>query len=287
VLALALALREAAPDIRLLFLLNLVTVLAVVGFAAGVVLVLQRRSYQRRAEGEKLAAMGTATARILHQIKNPLQTILLHAELLQDEQVVADGRARGEVCGAIVGEAQRLTAMLAELSVYASGASRELTLEPYPLNELVREVVRQEGREERVKIVADRLDETVVFADPYYLRQALDNLVSNAREAMEDAAESRITFRLERRGSAAELTVADNGPGIAADRLETLFVPFHSAKSKGMGLGLAICREIVEGHGGRVEVQSVVGEGTQFRIYLPLAPLTAESRPVTAGGGRG
>lgn len=264
---------------RLLFLVNLVTIVAVVVFAAGLVVVLLRRSYARRAEEEKLAAMGTATARILHQIKNPLQTILLHADLLQDRAVAEDRQARGEVCEAIVGEAQRLTAMLAELSVYASGATRQLTLEPFPLHELVRELARHAERDGGFDLRLERVDEAQVLADPYYLRQAIENLVSNARDAMAGMPDPRLALRLERRGAAAELTVADNGPGIPGDRLGTIFVPFLSAKSKGMGLGLAICKEIVEGHRGRVEVQSAVGAGTQFRIYLPLTGTGPEARP--------
>lgn len=281
-LILLLTASEFVPDTRLLFLVNLATVIAVVAFAVGVVVVLQRRSYERRLEQQKLAAMGIATARILHQIKNPLQTIVLHADLLQEQSVVADPRARQEVSDAIVGEAQRLTAMLAELAAYASGSSRQLALEPYPLHALVQELVQRESRDDSLRVESGPMEPAVVMADPYYLQQAVDNLVSNARDAMEGRADPRLFLRLERRGTAAELTIADNGTGIATDRLSTIFTPFLSAKTKGMGLGLAICKEIVEAHGGRVEAQSDVGVGTQFRIYLPLVPEGAESTNVSS-----
>jgi two-component system, NtrC family, C4-dicarboxylate transport sensor histidine kinase DctB len=270
-LTFSLAAGEFVPDARLLFLVNLATVIAVVVFAVGVVVVLQRRSYERRLEQQKLAAMGIATARILHQVKNPLQTIVLHADLLQDEQIVGDPASRRDVSDAIVGEAQRLTAMLAELATYASGSSRQLALSPYPLHEMIQELAQREGRDESLRVEIQRLDEVVVHADPYYLHQAIDNLVSNARDAMADRPERRLSFRLEKRGAVAELTVADTGSGISPERLATIFTPFLSAKTKGMGLGLAICKEIVEAHGGRVEAQSQEGVGTQFRVYLPLA----------------
>ncbi|HEX8244970.1 MAG TPA: HAMP domain-containing sensor histidine kinase, partial [Longimicrobium sp.] len=69
----------------------------------------------------------------------------------------------------------------------------------------------------------------------------------------------------------AVVQIADNGPGIAPDKLERIFQPFVSTKGKGMGLGLAICREIVESHGGRIEVESAEGQGTTFTLRLPLA----------------
>jgi signal transduction histidine kinase len=110
------------PDNRLLFVVSVVVVASVVVFTAGVIFTLLRRSDRRRAEEEKLAAMGTATARILHQIKNPLQTIVLHSDLLQNEKMVADPVHRRDVAEAIIGESQRLVAMLEELSVYATGS---------------------------------------------------------------------------------------------------------------------------------------------------------------------
>jgi signal transduction histidine kinase len=83
----------------------------------------------------------------------------------------------------------------------------------------------------------------------------------------------------------AQLAVIDNGPGIPAERLELVFQPFVSGKTKGMGLGLAICKEIVEGHGGRIEVDSRPGAGTVFRILLPVhAPQDAPVREALQGG---
>jgi signal transduction histidine kinase len=261
------------PDARLLFVVNLATVIAVVVFAVGIVVVLQRRAYERRLEQQKLAAMGIATARILHQIKNPLQTVVLHADLLQDERITDDAVGRREIADAIVGESQRLTDMLTELATYASGSTRQLVLEDYPLHEMITRLVERESRDGAVRVEVSRLDEAVVMADPYYLGQAIDNLISNARDAMAERDSPRLIFALARRGSAAELTVADTGTGIPPDRLSSIFTPFLSAKTKGMGLGLAICKEIVEAHGGRVEAQSQEGVGTQFRIFLPLAPV--------------
>lgn len=264
--------QAAVPDPRLLFIVNVVVVVSVVLFATGVIIALLRRSYRRRVEEEKLAAMGIATARILHQIKNPLQTIVLHADLLQDERIVSDVSERDEVCEAILSESQRLVAMLNELSAYASGGRRAFSREPLPVHELIRHLARQEEREsgeQKLRVEASSVEEATVLGDAYYLRQALDNLIRNACEALHGQPDARLTLEVERSGAMAAVRVADNGPGIPPERMETIFQPFVSTKGKGMGLGLAICREIVEGHGGTLEVESEPGAGTTFTVLLP------------------
>lgn len=262
------------PNTQVLFGVAVVVVISVVVFTGAVILALLRRSDRRRVEEEKLAAIGTATARILHQIKNPLQTIVLHADILQDERIVSEAHQRREVCEAIVGESQRLVAMLDELSVYASGARRTLNRRPVRLDDVVRQVADVEAREAAgtgLVVEAADLSEATVYADAYYLRQVFENLVRNAREAMQGQDEpARLRVTVGRQGGNAEVRVADNGPGIAPENLQSIFQPFVSTKGKGMGLGLAICREIVEGHGGRLEVESTVGRGTTFIVSLPL-----------------
>lgn len=267
-------------DTRAFFIVNLVVVVSVVVFTAAVIVALLRRSYRRRVEEEKLAAIGIATARILHQIKNPLQTIVLHADLLQEPSIVSQEEPRREVCEAIVSESQRLVAMLDELSVYASGAQRQLSRERLALDALVGQVAAKELREAGgagLRVDADRIGEAVVLGDGYYLHQVLDNLVRNAREALEGQPDGRLALSVERVGPMAAVRVEDNGPGISPERLERIFQPFVSTKGKGMGLGLAICKEIVEGHGGRLEVESREGEGTAFTILLPLHTETTAS----------
>lgn len=261
------------PNTRLFFAVSVLVVVSVVAFTAAVIVALLRRSYQRRVEEEKLAAIGIATARILHQIKNPLQTIVLHADLLMEPNIVADATSRREVSEAIVGESQRLVAMLDELSVYASGARRQLNRQAVGLHDLVRQVARTEEREAAetgLCVDCGGVGEVLVYADAYYLTQVFENLARNAREAMEAQEDRRLWFRVERVGSQAAARVTDNGPGIPPERVGSIFQPFVSSKGKGMGLGLAICKEIVEGHGGTLEVQSRAGEGTTFSVLLPL-----------------
>jgi two-component system, NtrC family, sensor histidine kinase HydH len=262
-----------APNTYFLFLVNLVVVVGVVLFATGVVVILLRRADERRMQEQRLAAVGTATARILHQIKNPLQTILLHSEFLEESFEQLGATERREVCRAIASESERLNTMLGELSQWAAGTRRQLSLEPFPLDMLVVQLGRiANGDSDADGVHVDvHVDGQVqIMADGYFLQQALDNLVRNARDAMSGQAGAKLELRLERTGQTAHLYVADNGPGIPAERLREIFEPFVSTKGNGMGLGLPITKEIIEGHGGSLEVDSQVGKGTTFRIALPV-----------------
>lgn len=274
-------LSQVAPDPRTLFIINVVTIAGVILFAAGVLAVSLRRVYLRRVQEEKLIAVGQATARILHQVKNPLQTVMLQAELLQEPGFAENAALREDSCGAIVGEAGRLANMLNELGLWASGSRRALNLEPTALDELIRHLAQAESRhadEQGIRLNAAPIAETTVLADPYYLRQAVENLVRNAREAVAGQSDARVDLALEHVGANARIRVADNGPGIPRDRMAEIFQPFVSSKGKGMGLGLPICQEIITGHAGRLEVQSRPGVGTVFQVFLPFHSETGSKR---------
>ncbi len=264
---------QTNPDIRILLAVNLLAVTAVVVLAAGVVLILQRRSFRRRLEEEKLVAVGAALARILHQLKNPLQTVMLQAEILQDPKISEHPEARREACEAIMSESARLTAMLQEVALWTSGSRRALALQPFALHALVQQIAEVERSEAVMQGIAMEVvidAEATVLADAYYLRQALENLTRNAREAVAGQLNARVSLTLERNGTMARIQVRDNGPGIPPDQLGAIFRPFISTKGKGMGLGLPICKEIIEGHGGRVDAESHPGRGSVFRVLLPV-----------------
>jgi signal transduction histidine kinase len=105
------------------------------------------------------------------------------------------------------------------------------------------------------------------------------NLIVNARQAMPNGGHLRLQVRENQRDGLAEIVVADTGTGIPADQLPHIFDPFFTTKDGpddtgkgGTGIGLAVCREIIEAHGGRIRVESLVGRGTTFTVKLPLAP---------------
>jgi signal transduction histidine kinase len=103
------------------------------------------------------------------------------------------------------------------------------------------------------------------------LRQALLNIAVNAIEAMEQG--GQLTLRVERHAETCMIAIADTGPGIPADQLETIFQLYYTTRPRGTGIGLAMAFRAAQLHGGTIEVTSEMGKGTEFRIVLPLAPV--------------
>lgn len=264
---------SALPDVRLIFLISLAAVVGVAVFATVLIALLLRRRYQRNLQLQKMAVMGSTSARILHQVKNPVQSLLLQAELLEEFEREDLPELRREASGAIVAEAHRLARMLSELSTWTSGSRRSLALVPVEMGELLAGIVAQEAREAARRGVGVELvvqaEGVRAAVDAYHFRQAVENLMRNAREAMGEQPDARIRVEVDRARNAALVRVADNGPGIAPDVLREIWEPFVTTKGGGMGLGLPICRELVEAHGGEVAVESEVGVGTVFTITLP------------------
>jgi signal transduction histidine kinase len=113
-----------------------------------------------------------------------------------------------------------------------------------------------------------------VIADARQLEQVFLNLILNARDAMEEGGE--LAIRTFQTGNQVVAEFADTGLGIDPESLDRIFEPYYTTKQdKGTGLGLAICHRIVEAHSGRIEVTSLLGQGTSFRVYLPMASTRA------------
>jgi signal transduction histidine kinase len=259
-----------------IMLVNVVLVLSLVVFFTVVVLALLRHSTRQRVQAARLAAMGTATGRVLHQVKNPLQTILLHAELLEDDTLIADNEARRELCQAIVGEAARMAELLSRLSTFASGVGQQLAAEPLSLHEVVQTAARQIAREcetAGIQLAVGPVEEIITLGDGVFLLQALGNVIRNSYEELRERTAgggARLAVALRRRGAGAVIEVQDNGLGIAEEEIGGIFEPFVTRKGTGLGLGLPMAREIVEGHGGRVELRSRPGVGTSVTLILPV-----------------
>lgn len=259
-----------------IMLINVVLILSLATFFIVVVLLLARRSTRQRVEAARLAAMGTATGQLLHQVKNPLQTILLHAEMLEDDLMAGDEDTRRELCQALVGEAARMADILGRLSTFASGVGQQLEAQPVSVHEVVRAAARQIEREcasVGVEVVLGQVDEVVTSGDQVFLLQALGNVLRNSYEELRERPRGRggrIELSLRRRGAAAVIEVQDNGEGMAEAELRTVLEPFMTRKGSGLGLGLPMTREIVEGHGGRVEIRSRPGLGTSVVLILPI-----------------
>lgn len=262
---------EDLAGTQMVLVVNILVVLMVVGAAAAVAYVLVRRAVRDKVESERLAAMGVASARILHQVKNPIATIVMQGDLLGEERTLAEASERRQAADEITAAATRVSALLADLSAYASGQTTQIAPVPTPLAPLIEETVRAAvAAYPRSEPPALDLDERlVVRADAEMLRQALDNIVGNALEAMDG--KGRLRVETVRRGDDAVVTVADRGPGIPPDQVRRVLEPFVTSKRTGMGLGIPVARDVVEAHGGRFELRSRLGEGTTVTMVIPLA----------------
>ncbi len=222
---------------------------------------------------ERLATIGKMAAHVTHEIRNPLSSIALNLELLDEELTDPNDEARALV-RAITKEVDRLSALSTQ---YLSVAKRqELRLEEESIVDVVREAcdfmrgdLERHGVELRLSIEPGL---PLVRADEAQLKQALFNLLRNARESMVGEAASEqggsVCVRLERHSSGAvEITVDDEGSGIDEATKAKLFEPFFSTKSHGTGLGLAITRQIVEAHAGSISCESRAGGERAFASF--------------------
>jgi signal transduction histidine kinase len=224
-------------------------------------------------QAERLAAIGDMAAHVTHEIRNPLSSMGLNVEMLEEELASKSEMAEAQQ---LVRAIKREIDRLAELSDEYLRLARRPTpnLERDNLADLVREVVdfiRPELDKAKVTCevhIEDPLP-TIAF-DEAQIKQALLNLVRNAREAM-PATGGALWLRVgaSREGNGVDLVVDDNGSGIDLDVREKVFDPFFTTKEGGTGLGLALTRQIVEAHGGTIACEARVPKGTRISVHLP------------------
>ena len=225
---------------------------------------------------ERLAALGQLSAGLAHEIRNPLGVISASAELLAKRVSGQDDVAR-EMAGYIRTEVSRANALVTRFLDFARPS--KLHRATGQLNDIVRRAAAslQESRpadasEVRLQV---ELGELPRFSfDETLIESAVFNLLLNAREALDDGGGViRVTTAREdgaAEGGYAAITVADDGPGIPADKLEDVFNPFFTTKPRGVGLGLAMVSKFVDSHGGTISVESEPGKGATFRVLLPI-----------------
>ncbi|MBK7863337.1 MAG: HAMP domain-containing protein [Archangiaceae bacterium] len=231
-------------------------------------------------QAERLAAMGRVAAQISHEVRNPLSSIGLNAEMIDELlqtakfRTEAEAKEARELLAKVSREVDRLTEITEEYLRLARLPAPALKRED--LNQVLRGVVdfsREELERSNVK-VAEALSVDPVFAqaDEGQLKQVLLNLVRNGREAMAEMGGGQLTLATRAQNGHVEIEVADTGPGLTAEATRRLFEPFFSTKPGGTGLGLSLSRQIVQAHGGRLEVEAAPHAGARFLITLPSAP---------------
>ncbi|MGK2904843.1 MAG: ATP-binding protein [Desulfuromonadales bacterium] len=224
-------------------------------------------SRQRMARLERLASLGRLSAGIAHEVRNPLTGISLLLDELHDRMLARPGD-QGLIQRALQ-EIERLEGLVNELLNFASMPDTRLV--PGNLAATLRDTLfltRKQFQKQQISLHEDIPDELLhPRMDSDRLKQAILNLLTNALAAMPYG--GALWVAAQRIVNGIRLTIRDTGKGIPADRIALIFEPFYTTKGEGTGLGLSITHTIVVSHGGRIEVQSREGEGTEFRIFLP------------------
>ena len=224
---------------------------------------------------EHLATLGELAAGLAHEIRNPLAGIAGVIEIIGRD--LPEASPAREVLQEVQQEVLHIKRILSDLLDYARPKAPDFRLTD--LNITVEHAValaRQQALSRPIEIELRRADGLpLVEHDTAQIQQVLLNLLLNAIQAI--PAEGRVTVALESRGGFARITVSDTGRGIAPEHLPSIFRPFFTTKGQGTGLGLSLARRIVESHGGRLEVTSQLGKGSEFTAWLPLRRPTGTS----------
>src|SRR5579863_9152396 len=258
-------------------LIGLLSILLLLSAYIAVWLTLRRaRELEVQAvEAERLAYIGTLASGLAHEIRNPLNSLNLNMQMLEEEidergaQSLPSGKRLLSITRS---EINRLERLASDFLAYAKPRPLELEEMPAVLPlEQVREVLAGEIQKRQARVtIDDRSGGARVKVDPHQINQLLLNLANNAFAAMEQAGRPPV-LRLSayRHGSLVALEVLDNGVGIAAEDERRIFELFYSTRKGGTGLGLAIVERIAKAHGGEVRIKTAIGVGTAVTVELP------------------
>lgn len=234
---------------------------------------------QREAErNERLAAMGEMVAGLAHQLRTPLSAALLYTATLGKGQLPES--ERGRIADRAVERLRHLERLIRDMLLFARGDC--LGREPVPVCALTEELAHTlepiARQREIVFTHACECGTTRLMADRKALAGALTNLLENALQFT--PAGGTVSLLATCDAEQVSFVVEDTGPGISPDQQQRLFEPFFTTRAEGTGLGLAIARGVARAHGGEIDLASRLGEGSRFRLVVPLtAGVTAEENP--------
>jgi two-component system, LuxR family, sensor kinase FixL len=242
-----------------------------------------RAMTQQLWQAAKLAAVGELAASIAHEVNNPLATVALRVESLLAQTPPDDPRRR--LLEVVDQEVERMGNLVANLLQFSRrGRQRASTLDVRDELLGTLELVRHQFHTRRITLAQELAPVLpAVHADRQHLRQVFLNLFTNALDAMPQG--GTLTLRAAAAPAAVTVEVADTGVGIAPEHLPRVMEPFFTTKDegKGTGLGLAVCRRIVQEHRGTIEISSEPGQGTRVRITLPAGGRGAGDDPSPGG----
>ena len=239
----------------------------------------RQRMQEALFQQEKLAALGTLLATVAHELNNPLAVAGMQIDNLQEEWGAGLWTEDLQILRQAVERCQSVVQ-----SFLALARQQPPTRQIVALNAVIDSVLvllehalEADGIAVHLQLAEDLPN---LWADPHQLHHVVSNLITNAHYALQQTPSPRhLTLTTAAHGdhSCVTLEVADSGPGIPEDLQRRIFEPFFTTKSQlGSGLGLPLCHNIVEGHGGAIRLLSQTGRGTTFRVTLPVAPLNVQ-----------
>lgn len=216
----------------------------------------------------KLEVLNEISAGIAHEIRNPLSSIKGAARLLSDHLKEKSNPEDIEYFTIITDEIERLNTILTNYQFFTKPLKIEKEL--VPINEVIQKTVKlAEIDVSHMKIKLDLSEDVrMVQADAVSMNQVFLNLIKNAADAGNPDGE--LIIKTEYIHPWVKISFSDNGMGIPPENMNRIFEPFFTTKSKGMGMGLSICKRIIQTHGGRIEANNILPKGTRFSILLPI-----------------
>ncbi len=231
-----------------------------------------RERTEQLVQARKMAALGTLTAGVAHELNNPLNNIYITAEMLVDDFRELAEAKKLSLIEDVAAQADRAKDIVRNLLAFAR--EREPSMESCSLGRLIEESVRfvtHQAGLANVDVACDLpAGKVEVEADPKQLQQVFVNLLLNAIQAMPQGGRLGVSLRVSPWGECAQVVVTDTGCGIHPEVLPRIFDPFFTTKEAGTGLGLAVTYGIVKKHGGNIRAESTPGRGSEFIVSLPL-----------------
>lgn len=233
---------------------------------------LEARRMKSIVQSEKLLSLGTMVSGIAHQLNNPLSNVSTSCQILQEEIEQSDIKYKRNLLRQIEEQVDRAKRMVHSLLEFSK--KKEFKTEQIPLSALIEDTIRliKGDIPSKVEMSVNVPDTICVTVDKHRIEQSLLNIIKNAIDAIPEEGNISISADEDIVHKIVEIRIQDTGTGIEQDDLKKIFEPFFTTKDdeKGSGLGLFVAREIIEEHGGRIEVESVPAQGTTFSIKLPL-----------------
>jgi len=267
---------RADLDRKMWYAIGLSLVLLVIGLAYVISAYRRNQVLQQRAlKADRLAYVGTLSSGLAHEIRNPLNSMNMNVQLIEEEMEDMGIDETTEIREMLVGtrkEVRRLEQMVSSFLAFARPT--RLETKPTAVNELVGEtlmLLETEFQQHQVQIkTAFSEDLPKIPLDPSQMKQALINVIQNGVQILNEGQTIEISTR-RAGGDNILITIRDEGPGISPEELKNIFREFYSTRVGGTGLGLPIAQRIAELHQGGIKVESEIGKGTTFTFILPIS----------------